>query len=331
MLARFHVLLPFWITVKAGEEFPVYEYEDQGYRVRVFPPARSDQPDPPDRIENLRIDDTPAVRVDALRIDFQKDAFDRGKELRFDPPHDVVGRAINSFLIRLRYVARAAIVRPIDYPRVTWRIRYLNDDESELALDEALVRGRGGLAYSLSWVALSRAVWDDIYELPLNFEPEPWEELLLDAQADLPRIGPAIVLAATALEVFIAQALDRLAEKEGSIQTDLWRWINDRGDYLREPKVEEQFDVLLRLFTGQSLKNDSRLWDAFKNLKNARNSFVHEGRAKIGGAPVSAETARVLVAAAAEIVTTVRGWLPTELHWPVFNHTVKIEATMRLR
>ena len=43
MIARLHVLLPVWLTVRQGEEFTVYQYEDNGYKVRVFPPARSDQ------------------------------------------------------------------------------------------------------------------------------------------------------------------------------------------------------------------------------------------------------------------------------------------------
>jgi len=329
MIARLHVLLPVWLTVRQGEEFTVYQYEDNGYKVRVFPPARSDQPDPPDRIHEVSLDGTPALRVDALRIDFQKENFDRAREPRFDPPQEIVARAINSFLIRLRYVARAAGIRSIDYPSVTWNVRYLNDDESELEDAEGLVRTRGGLSFSFSFVALSKAVWHDINQLPINFEPPPWEELLLDAQADLPRIGPAIVLAATALEVFIAHILDRLAEK-GAVPANLWEWINNRGDYLREPRVEEQFDVLLRFFTGRSLKTDSAFWESFRNLRNARNSFVHEGRAEIGGSPVTPDIARKLVADASAIVAAVREWLPPDLHWPVFKHEVKIEAKWKL-
>ena len=40
MIARLFVLLPFSLTVPEGEQFPVYEYEDDGYRIRVYPPGR---------------------------------------------------------------------------------------------------------------------------------------------------------------------------------------------------------------------------------------------------------------------------------------------------
>src|SRR5439155_623885 len=109
----------------------------------------------------------------------------------------------------------------------------------EIEIDEALVRGRGAFHFSFSWIALNKPIWEDIRNLPANYEPPPWEELLLDAQSDLPRVGPAVVLAATALEVFISYILDRLANA-GSVPPRLWDWINKRGDYVREPTIAEQ-------------------------------------------------------------------------------------------
>jgi hypothetical protein len=330
MIARLFVILPFSVTIPEGEQFPVYEYADEGYGVCVFPPGRSDRPGPPDGVDQIRIDGVPAFQADALRIDFHKESFDRSKDSTCDPPQDVIRRSINSFILRLRHVAHAAAVRPLDYPAVTWRIRYLNDDETELEPDERLVRGRGALHFSLSWIALTKRVWEDVHELAPDYEPPPWEELLLDAQSDLPRVGPAVVLASTALEVFISHALDGLAARS-PVPAALWSWINQRGgDYLREPTVEEQYDGLLMFFTGHSLKTEAKLWESFRNLKTARNSFVHEGIAKIGGAQVSIETARKLVVSASEIVAKVREWLPQELHWPVFKHTIQVEAVKKL-
>ena len=152
---------------------------------------------------------------------------------------------------------------------------------------------------------------------------------MLDAQSDLPRVGPAVVLAATALEVFISYILDRLANA-GSVPPRLWDWINKRGDYVREPTVEEQYDVLLMFFTGHSLKAEPKLWESFRNLKTARNSFVHEGTATIGATRVSVETARRLLASASDIISKVREWLPPELHWPVFKHAIQIEGLKKL-
>jgi len=335
MIARLHVLLPFPLTVPDGQEFPIYEYDDEGYSVRVLPPVRSDRVvSPQEELEQVRLDGAPAYQADALRIDFHKESFKRDKEqitseASLDPPHAVVRRAINSFLLRLRHVASAGHIRPIDFPACSWRIQYLNDDETELEPDAKLFRGVGTLQVSLRWTALNRPIWEDVYRLPVDFEPPPWEELLLDARNDLPRVGPAVVLAATALEVFIAHVLDRLAPRS-PVPAPLWDWLNDRDDsHLRQPSVEEQYDTLLKVFTGHSLKENG-LWDAFMNLKTARNKFVHEGIAKVGGAAVSPETAGRLVGGAFEIVATVRGWLPPDLQWPVFKHEVKFEAIKKL-
>jgi len=173
-------------------------------------------------------------------------------------------------------------------------------------------------------------VWKDANELPPNYQPPPWEELLLDAQSDLPRVGPAVVLAATALEVFIAHVLDELAPRS-SVPTPLWSWLNDRDDnHLRQPSVEEQYDKLLLVLTGHSLKTETKLWESFMNLKTARNTFVHGGAATVGKVEVSAETASKLLDAAFEIVAKVREWLPQKLHWPVFKHTVRVEVRKKL-
>jgi len=334
MLARLFVLLPFSLTIPEGEQFPVYEYADEGYHVRIFPPGRSDRPGPPpDEVDQILIDGVPAFQADALRIDFHKESFDRSKERNFDPPLEVVRRAVNSFIVRLRHVAHAGHVRALDFRdfrTVTWRIRYLNDDESELEPDEKLVRGRGVLHWSFGWTALTKQVWEDVHTLPLDYEPPPWEELLLDAQSDLPRVGPAVVLAATALEVFIAHVLDDLAARS-SVPAPLWNWISTRdGAYSREPTVEEQYDRLLMFFTGHSLKTEARLWESFMNLKTARNTFVHKGIAKIGGVQVSPETANHLIVSASEVVAKVREWLPPEVHWPVFKHEINVQIFKKL-
>lgn len=329
MLARLFVLLPFRLSVPEGEQFPIYEYVDEGCGVRVYPPRRSDRPLPQEGVDEIRMDGMPAFQADVLHVDFHKETFDRSKGPLCDPPEQVIRRAVNSFLLRLRHVARAPQIRPLNFPWVSWRIRYLNDDETELEKDENLVRGRGTFQLSLSWIALNKKVWEDVHSLPINFESPAWEGLLLDAQEELPAIGPAVVLAATALEVFISYVLDGMAEIK-AVTPDLWRWISQRGDWLRQPTVEEQYDTLLKILTGHTLKEDHKLWESFMHLKAARNSFVHEGVAKVGGAPVTLESVQKLIASASEIVVQVRSWIPSELHWPEFKHAIQIEAFKQL-
>jgi hypothetical protein len=92
----------------------------------------------------------------------------------------------------------------------------------------------------------------------------------------------------------------------------------------------EQYDALLKLLTGHSLKDEPLLWEAFKNLKDARNAFVHEGIAKIGQTPVSTESANKLIASASDIIAKIREWLPNELHWPEFKYDLTVEIQKRL-
>ena len=326
MIARLLVQLPFTIGVPDGAEFRVVCYEDEGYEVRFYRPCRSDQCTTGSTVD-VKIGGRPAFFADLLRVDFFRESFSRNPSEQ-DPPEAVIKRAVDSLVARLRHVTNAPQVRPVDFPQVTWHLQYLDDCEQELEKDESLVRGRGGQARSLSYVGMDEAVWDDIHSLPQDYVPEPWDELLLEAQFELPRVGPAVVLAATALEVLISRTLDALAGTSDSLA--LWRWLNSRSDILKRPTVEEQFDSLLHLFTGRSLKGDGQLWASFKNLKQARNTFVHTGVARVGRKPVSAETAGKLVGAAHDVVAKVREWLPEEQRWAVSRHDLRLETTMWL-
>jgi len=330
MLARLFVLLPFQIAVQEGEQFPVFEYEDSGYKIRFYPPVKSEKAPLGTDVEKLKIDGVSAFQADALRIDFCREDFDRRIETLSDPPQPIIVRAINLFLVRLRHVARAAQVRPSNFQLGTYRVQYLNDDATELEKKEGLVRGRGVIHFSVSWIALTKNVWNDIFSLPPDYEPPPWETLLFDASAELPSIGPAVVLAATALEVFISKILDQLAVLKNT-PPDFWKWVSQRGGYrLREPTVEEQYDILLKFFTGHSLKEETKLWESFVNLKDARNSFVHEGVSTVGKVPVNAEVAQKLIGSVPEVIAKIREWLPKELHWPEFKHVVKVEVVKKL-
>jgi len=265
----------------------------------------------------------PAFQANVLRIEFQKEDFDRRKDSPPDPPKYILERAVNSFLTRLRYVAHAPDVRPLELMPKTWNLTYLNDDGSQIENKDGFItlRQEWTLVFTLKFI--TQQIWDDILSLEPAFEPPAWETLLLDAQNELLKIGPAIVLAATALEVFVSQILDELGAVK-KVPKDLWEWINKRESWMLEPSVEEQFDSLLKMLTGHSLIEDLALWEKFKNLKTARNKFVHEGVARIGGKPVDVQTARELVEAAGKIIRKIKGWLPPELHWKEFEHKVDI-------
>ena len=74
-----------------------------------------------------------------------------------------------------------------------------------------------------------------------------------------------------------------------------------------------------------SLKENNLLWEAFSNLRDARNTFVHEGMAVIGCNPVTVEKANELVLYTEKIIKVVREWLPEKLRWDSPQLELKFE------
>jgi len=329
MLARLDLSLPFPITIPEGEHFSIFQYNDEGYNIRIHPPMKTEHPLTQDDSDEILINGKPAFQANGLRIYFQKDNFDRRQGSECDPPYPLIARTINLFLLKLRFVTRGSKIRPINFPYTSWHLQYLNDDESELDKTEGLVKGRGTKAFTLSWTALNNDVWERIFELPPDYIPPQWDNLLLDANEALPEIGPSVVLAATALEVFISHILNELS-KNSSIPKDLWDWINDRNGRLNEPTTREQFDILLKTLLGVSLKENNDLWESFTKLKKARNSFVHEGIPKIGQNPISEGEARELLVKANEIVIFIKNKLPEALQWPEYKFSIEVKNKINL-
>src|SRR6266851_6332484 len=126
----------------------------------------------------------------------------------------------------------------------------------------------------------------------------------------------------------VFHSLAVLAPVEG-IPAELWAFINDRGDYRKEPSVAEQYDQLLHALTGHSLKERQDLWEAFRNIRDARNSLMHEGALMLGGHPVSREQAFTLVGRAKQIADWIEGFLPVGARRPA-SSTMQIGMTRPL-
>jgi hypothetical protein len=326
MIAKLHIIVPFNFILPLGDQFQIYGYEDEGYRITFDVPSPSGKPSSIDGPDSVQINGKTGVQADVITITFQKDTFSREISSLIDPPEQLIQRTLRWFLDRLKYVAIAPQVKMIDFPSCQWRLRYLNDDGSELEQTEGLIRGRGTAKYGFTFIGCDPILWSEIFSLPKEFEAPAWHTLLIDSRGALPEVGTAIVLAATALEVFIAELLGRLV-KETSIPDSLWSWINDRGNWQKEPSVDEQFDILLKILSGHSLKEDNTLWEGLKNLRSARNSFVHEGVAKLGRTPLSMPETLQLIGLADFIVAKVREWIPEKYRWPVFQHTFQYEIS----
>jgi hypothetical protein len=332
MLARLDLILPFSVSVPEKEKFSIHGYHgyvDSGYTIRIYPPMKTTQPLQQDDSTEILINGKSSFQANGLRIYFQKDNFDRRKTIDCDPPYTLILRTINSFLSKLRFVTRNSRIRTVDFPMISWNLRYLNDDESELEESKELVRGRFARHFKSTLAGLDNSIWQEVFKLPYDYSVPKWEELILDAQEALPEIGPSIVLALTALEVFISHVLGELS-KNKAVPDDLWEWLNNRQWWLQNPSTDEQFDVLLKILLGISLKENTDLWESYKNLKTARNSFIHEGIAKIGDSVLSQEKALQLLKKAKDIIKFVKEKLPKQLQWPEYKFSIKIEAKLRL-
>ena len=319
MIARLHIILPFSLTIQEGTRFNIYQFEARGYDIRIYPPFKSDQSQLNNNVEEITVNKEPAVHANTLRVDFIKGEFDRRGNIECDPPIELIALTINRFLAKLRFITRSSQIRPLKFPLTGWHVRYLNDDETELEEKEGFIKERGTIQHSSSWIVLNNAIWNDIFKLSPNYVPPHWDSLLLDAIAMLPEVGPSIVLAATALDVFISYVLNKLAV-ESSVPGDLWEWINNRKFYLKGLNTQEQYDGLLKIMLGTSLKDDNDLWESFKNIRNARNSFIHEGVAKIGEKELTEDDASRLTKRAHEVVSFIRDRLPEKFHWTEFKY-----------
>ena len=72
------------------------------------------------------------------------------------------------------------------------------------------------------------------------------------------------------------------------------------------------------------MRDEADLWEALRNIKDARNSFVHEGKALIGKRDVSLADARALLAKAERIVQWVELFLPETARRPRLTQTIRI-------
>lgn len=313
MIARFTFALLAPLSIRPSDDLPPLLIDHNGISCRVFVPQQISPSDEETSdgpvIDGFTVDEQETYLANALCVDVIGE-FDRregpvGSEYR-------TALAVASRMLSLfRSLARGPFVLPPD-EHTTWRVRYLNDDETEFEQMDGLVRGRGTASSGRiprAWVAPE--IWHAL-SMTREGAPPPSDELLLDAFNLWPHIGASVVLAYTAIEVRIATALDLLVKRSAhSVSAAIWIWINNRGNFLNEPSVEEQLSDILEILSGRSLKRESPLWGAYCDLRKARNSFVHEGKSVLaGGAVVTPDKASELIARAQEIVDWIEASRP---------------------
>jgi hypothetical protein len=356
MIALSQVALPYELLVLPNQELPPLTYhgdrEIEGideFQVLVGPPYRSrlsesspDEPafdlnlfnpvDPQPADANVTVGGVPAVRCDAIAVRIIASHFERAQEAAYEVVQSllaVVCDAVNDLLQRLRVLARVTHMKPLTPDGLLFRVVLLDDSGAPVEAEEGKWRQMNSSgSVQIRQTAVTPAIWQELVDLG-EYETPPWDELLLDAMDLDVELGPSLVLAATAVETRIANALDVLASER--VDGDLWTWINDRDDdFTKTPTVSEQLDHLLKTMGGRSLKDDSRLWQAGVQLRQARNTFVHDGRAMLGRrtkTPVTQERARELVTQAGEIIDFIEALLPEDKRRPRLQNEVEVTTT----
>lgn len=363
MLARFRVLLPYHFCVPYHDYVrqKPHELQYEEYRVRLYPPRMANVDssvtdvtspiplmDAVNQLEEkmlvtpiaaIRINGQEVVRANLLQVDLIA-ARDYTRNRRggdvFDPPLDLFFKLVNSVIARLKSVGRMANAKFVDLDAAAaWKIEYLTDEGQQLPRDEALFRKRTGNKVTWQVSAMPAGIWDLALTLPTDFTLPVWHNLILDASAQLPDVNTSIVLANAALESFIKLSLDILA-KGSSISPESWEWITSRENtLLKQPSAKEMFDQALFLLTGKSLRKDQpELWKAFDDLRAARNSMVHQGKAVIKkktrkGATtieVTTQTAEKMVENASRIITWVESLLPDEHKRVMFKGNINFSV-----
>lgn len=341
MIARFFILLPFDLFITEADDWPAVDGNFSDHRVRIHPPLLnaerakatdsvlaptfwSQKLTPASFSENLLLNGRKVAQVNVLTVDFIRAEFDRsaGPNTEPDPKPEVAFEIANEILARIRVYSRAFHIKPLVIGRDPWQLWYLTDDSQVFEIEEGKRRGIGSVSVTVGGAALTPEIIKMLATHGQNAEPYVWDQLLLDAQALLPDVGSAIVMASAALETFIGWALDVLQE-ERPLPGSLWNWIKERNDAhsIMWPSVSEKFDDLLHALTGRSLKEEADLWQRFTELRKARNGLVHEGVAEVAGKPVDAAKAKELVDNADKIIA----W--TELLLPEVHRRLRTAAT----
>jgi len=330
MIAQVSIQLPFILNVTDFENVELTTFFEDGYEISFYPFLSH-----PDRKYGeaiIKINGKVTHYADILHIVFMKEDFERRELREFDPPESLIEKVANDFLLRLRYVTNNSIIKPICDFSTTWKqVHYFNDDWSKITDNEAdqiIIRMTDIKSAKVS--PITEEVWNDVNSLePFSITPS-WNKLLLDSNAVLPEIGPAIILAFTSLEAFISNILD-MAARYKQIDSGLWDWFYNNAKFNKKPTIEDQFGFLCKYLLGESIKDTPHLWTAFKKLQEARNTFAHRGVSKIDGVTVDLQLARDLIVKAKEIIEFVRNILPEELKWKVYNYDIAYEVDIPLK
>lgn len=315
VIAQYCFVLPGFIYIPSSARLDWIEDELDGERVFVRI-ATLDDPEislgqrPADEDAangTVLINGEPTVQARLVVVEFRRDGgFDRLDGPHWDPPLDRAKAVANGVLARLRVYTRAQFLPPILALGTSYWVTYLDDARAELPSEKGLVRRRGAVGFAIEGVlSITPDSWAE-FSAVLPSQVTTWDVLLLDAYQLLPQIGPALVLAWTAVETAATAASTHLA---AAAAAPLLEWVEERF----RPGVADLLNQALPALGGQSLSaGDPQLWIRVKALRDGRNTFCHHGVATDDrGHGIDGRKAADLVNAADETLRWLEQYLPT--------------------
>lgn len=364
MLARFRVLLPFVFTIPFDSKFVPISFTYKEYRGTLYPPAQanidSSAADVTSLIpfadaganldaaliatptQSIKVNERETIQANLLQIDLVANReFDRDRDRKrakeqTDPPVEVFFEIANYFVKKFRSIGNFVNAQPLTPDAVAvWRIEYLTDEGLQLERDEKFSRSVHATKIRWQQNVLTPDLWNKVTDDFLTFKSYVWDSLLVDARAQNDDVNAAIVLANAALEAAVDFALETLAGLS-KIPKESFDWLANKRDFTKQPSAKEKFDQMLFLFAGRSLKTENpKLWKAFLDLRDARNSMVHQGAAVLKKGKeeveVDAQTAMKMVTDAAAIIVWLEKLLPEECHRQKFRGEYKLQLTTPAR
>jgi hypothetical protein len=331
MIARFRFLLDTHVPLRSDQAFtPLEQPDPPGGTARIFGPYRATgypigpfteismqgiaaalSPENPMMLSgDIAVGGHPLIMANALQIDLIRSGFDRMR-LNAEQGDSLRAHAIDladGLLRRLRAVSGVSWIRSAADLIVATHLEFMNDDGARLVSDPLLYGQQMVPTLGLRLFIVSEETWKAVGQLPHDYQLPRWDALLLDAENALPHAGTTIVLAASAIET----AIDEVIRHKVATRDDrtLWDWVLDRGDYRKDPSLEEKLDVVLAALSGSSLKSMSALWKGFKELKQLRNSYVHEGKLMSGNRPIDMPAVLRLLQGARDIIAWLEAFMP---------------------
>jgi hypothetical protein len=177
---------------------------------------------------------------------------------------------IDYWFTTLRYVSNFVKLKPFEIYRTFYDINFTSDDGEPITIPDLRLIRRVNVLYYI----ITNEMWNEATQIPYEYSLPQWKITLLDSRDLVNNPGSALVLAFSSLEIYINELLIKhvnLFENE----QNKYRYLDKIQNV--NTNIYDKFCTLSKKILGFSLKKNDVLFNVFKNIKEARNCFIHNG------------------------------------------------------